>query len=90
MHSLCFFTVQANLNIAYYHNLSRIKIAQSKWQMAGHRALCQEMAKVREKWAFELDRRAQIMTGDGIPCDPAAWLPFQVSAGSQSVDEKTS
>lgn len=33
---------------SYYHNLSRIKIAQNKWQMAGNRALCQEMARGRE------------------------------------------
>lgn len=40
-----FFTVLANLNIAYYHNLSRFKIAQNKWQVTGNEALCQEMAK---------------------------------------------
>lgn len=53
VHLPCFFAEQANLNIAYYHNLSRIKIAQNKWQMAGSGASCQEMAKGREKWAFE-------------------------------------
>lgn len=49
----CFFTAQANLNIAYYHNLSRVKIAQNKWQVAGNEALCQEMAKGWENrlWA---------------------------------------
>ena len=51
----CFFTEQANLNIAYYHNLSRIKIAQNKWQMAASGALCQEMAKGQGKWALEMD-----------------------------------
>lgn len=52
VHLPCFFTEQANLNIAYYHNLSRIKIAQNKWQMAGSGALCQEMAKGRGKMGF--------------------------------------
>lgn len=35
--------------------LVRIKIAQNKWQMAGTGALCQEMAKGREKRVFEMD-----------------------------------
>lgn len=54
VHLPCFFTEQANLNIAHCRNLSRIKIAQNKWQMAGSRALSQEMAKRREKRAFEV------------------------------------
>lgn len=83
MHLLCFFTVHANLNIAYYHNLSRIKIAQNKWQMAGNRALCQEMAKGREKWAFELDCRAWKWQEMGQLGVLLAWLPFLLSRGSQ-------
>lgn len=50
VHLPCFFTEQANLNIAYDHNLSRIKIAQNKWQMAGKGALCQEMAEGLGGW----------------------------------------
>lgn len=36
----CFFIALASLNIADYHNSSRAKIAQNKWQVAG-----KEMAK---------------------------------------------
>lgn len=67
VHLPCFFTEQANLNIAYDHNLSRIKIAQNKWQMAGKGALCQAMA---EGWGGGLLRwilQAWITTANRTP-----------------------
>lgn len=34
---------------SHYHNSSRIKIAENKWQMAGRKAHCQEMGRGRRK-----------------------------------------
>lgn len=68
----CFFTEQANLNIAYYRSLSRIKIAQHKWQMAGSRAVCQEMAKGWENGLLRWTVQAQITTADRTPWDPTS------------------
>lgn len=85
----CFFAEQANLNIAYYHSLSRIKIAQNKWQMAGSGNLCQGMAKGWEKGLLRWFVQAQRATADRTPWDPASSLQFQVSVTAQSVEEKT-
>lgn len=84
----CFCTEQANLNIAYYHSLSRIKIDQNKWQMAGRGALCQEMAKGRENGLLRWIVRAQITTADGTPWDPTSKLQFQVNVNVQSPKER--
>ena len=84
----CFCTEQANLNIAYYHSLSRIKIAQNKWQMAGHGAVCQEMAKGRENGLLRWIVQAQITTADRTPWDPTSKLQFQVNVNVQSPKER--